>query len=67
MNISTGFKNMLRNGNMKPGDLPIWILGLIPRGALDRTVCLDGQHLLQTGQRSDDQGDRVVPAPYCAG
>jgi len=28
MNISTGFKNTLRRGNMKSRDLPIWILGL---------------------------------------
>jgi multiple sugar transport system permease protein len=28
MNISTGFKNILRRGNMKPRDLPIWIVGL---------------------------------------
>jgi multiple sugar transport system permease protein len=28
MNISTGFKNTLRRGNMKSRDLPSWILGL---------------------------------------
>jgi multiple sugar transport system permease protein len=28
MNISTGFKNTLRHGNMKSRDLPFWILGL---------------------------------------
>jgi multiple sugar transport system permease protein len=29
MNISTGFRNFLRAGNMKPRDIPVWALGLI--------------------------------------